>query len=168
MRNTVNQCTSLTLLLAVSAVSALAQYGGGMGGGTSSTPGVYTAPKGGYGGPSGAAIGAGVGAAAVGAGLAFWALHKRPDLVGCVQHRDDGNVLMNEKDGRVYNLQPDSSLTVKPGERVALKGRKSEDNGKYSFQAHRLVKDYGACEAGPATAKNGAGASPSTLQASSK
>ena len=51
---------SITLLLAVSCISALAQYGGMSGTGTTSGP--YTAPKGGYG--SGQAIGIGLGAAA--------------------------------------------------------------------------------------------------------
>src|SRR5437762_9054365 len=72
MRNWINQFTSIMLLLAVSCISALAQYTGMPGTGTTSGP--YTAPKGGYG--SGAAIGIGLGAAA-GAGVAYWALQDR-------------------------------------------------------------------------------------------
>ena len=152
MRNIVMQCTSLIVLLAFSACSALAQYGGGMGSTPGTSTGGYTAPKSGY-GSSGAAIGIGVAAAAAGAGITYWALHKRPDVIGCVQPGDDGNALMNEKDGRLYNLEPGSDVSLKPGERVALKGKKTEQNGKYSFQAHRLVKDYGACEAKTTTAQ---------------
>lgn len=152
MRNTVMQITSLSLLLALGSGSALAQYGGGSMGSTGTT-GIYTAPKGGYGG-SGAAIGIGLGAAA-GAGVAYWALHNRPAVIGCVQRSDHGNVLFNEKDGRTYNLLPDSDVVLKPGERVALKGKKIEDHGKYSLEARKMVKDYGACEASKAGSATG-------------
>jgi hypothetical protein len=146
MGNIVSEFTSLILLAAFGTGSALAQYGGGgMGGGP--TSGTYTAPKSGYGSSSGAAIGIGLGAAA-GAGLAFWALHNRPSVVGCVQRSDHGNALFNEKDGKTYNLLPASDVSLSPGERVALKGKKTKDeSGNYSFEAVKLVKDYGACEA---------------------
>jgi len=145
MRNIVSEFTSLMVLLAFGSCSALAQYGPGMG--SAPTSGTYTAPKSGYGSSSGAAIGIGLGAAA-GAGLAFWALHNRPNVVGCIQRSEHGNALLNEKDGKTYNLVPGSDVSLRPGERVALKGKKTEDgSGTYSFQAVKLVKDYGACEA---------------------
>ena len=145
MRNIVSEFTSLILLAAFGSGTALAQYGGGMG--SAPTSGTYTAPKSGYGSSSGAAIGIGLGAAA-GAGLAFWALHNRPNVVGCVQRSEHGNALLNEKDGKTYNLLPGSDVSLSPGERVALKGKKTQDSsGTYSFQAVKLVKDYGACEA---------------------
>ena len=145
MRNTVTQFTSLIALLAVGSGTALAQYGGGSMGGSTGSTGIYTAPKGGYGG-SGAAIGIGLGAAAAGGGFAYWKLHNRPTVIGCIRHSDRGNTLFNEKDGKLYNLLPESEVTFKPGERVALKGKKIEDSGKYSFEARKLIKDYGACE----------------------
>jgi hypothetical protein len=146
MRNIVTKFTSLVLLLAAGTGSALAQYGGGGMGGTT-TGGTYTAPKSGYGSSSGAAIGIGLGAAA-GAGLAFWALHNRPSVVGCVQRSEHGNALLNEKDGKTYTLLPGSEVSLSPGERVALKGKKAKDeSGNDSFQPVKLVKDYGACEA---------------------
>src|SRR2546425_12524568 len=119
MRNIVTQFTSLIVLLAVSCVSALAQYGGGGGMGSTTTNGGYTAPKGGYG--SGAAVGIGLGAAAAGLGITYWTLHNRPNIVGCVQSSESGNAVLNEKDGKLYNLLPDSEVDLKPGERVALK-----------------------------------------------
>ncbi len=135
------------LVLTVSSGLALAQYGsGGMGGSTTSGGG-YTPPKGGYGG-SGAAIGIGVGAAAGVAGLTYWMLHKRPTVVGCVQPSSRGNALLNEKDGKLYQLLPDSDVALKPGERVALQGKKTAEN---TFEARRLVKDYGACESSKAS-----------------
>jgi hypothetical protein len=150
MHKTVAQFTSLIVLLAAGSGTGLAQYGGGSMG-SPGTTGVYTAPKGGYGG-SGAAIGIGVGAAA-GAGVAFWALHRRPNIVGCVQHSEHGNAVLSEKDGKLYQLTPDSDVVLKPGERVALKGKKTEEySGKYSFYARKLIKDYGACEATRASA----------------
>ena len=154
MRNWINQFTSILLLAAVSCISAMAQYTGMPGTGTTSG-GTYTAPKSGYG--SGAAIGIGLGAAA-GAGVAYWALHNRPSVIGCVQRSDQGNAIFNEKDGKLYHLLPDSEVALKPGERVALKGKKSEDqDGKYAFAARKMVKDYGACESGKAGATVGGG-----------
>ncbi len=151
MRNWINQFTSIMLLLAVSCISALAQYTGMPGTGTTSGP--YTAPKGGYG--SGAAIGIGLGAAA-GAGVAYWALHNRPSVVGCVQRSDQGTAILNEKDGKLYHLLPGSEVDLKPGERVALKGNKTEDQpGKYAFAARKVVKDYGPCESGRASSTAG-------------
>jgi len=122
--------------------SAFAQYGGGTGGGTSST-GVYTAPKGGYKSSTGIAIGAG---AAAGAGIAYLALHHRPAAVGCVQQSSEGSKLMNEKDKKTYMLLASNDVVLSPGERVSLKGKKTkDDNGNLTFRATKVVKDYGPC-----------------------
>ena len=146
------RCAQMVLGLCVSLLlsgHAFAQYGG-MGGGTAGTgstgPG-YVPPKGGYGG-SGAAIGAGVGAAA-GAGVLFLALHHRGAVTGCVRRTDDGFNLVDEKKNKSYALVP-GSLDLKPGERVQLSGKKSNDgNGLMSFQARKVVKDFGACSEAP-------------------
>ena len=156
MRNWINRFTSVTVLLAVSSIPAVAQYGGSMPGmGTTSGP--YTAPKSGYGG-SGAAIGIGLGAAAGVGGLTYWMLHKRANMVGCVQRSGQGNAILNEKDGKLYHVQPESDVPLKPGERVALKGKKAQEGaGTYSFVAHRMVKDYGACELSKVSAATSGG-----------
>lgn len=129
---------------------AFAQYGGGgmgaggMGGISTNGTGVYTAPKGGYGG-AGAAVGA---AAGVGAGVAigYLVLRSHRTVVGCVQPSNDGIKLMNEKDQRTYALLA-SNVSLNPGERVALRGRKSKgDTGKPTFEVAKLVKDYGSCK----------------------
>jgi hypothetical protein len=145
MRNWITLVTSITLLVAVSCISALAQYTGvGMPATGTTTSGGYTPPKSGYG--SGAAIGIGLGAAA-GVGVAYWALHNRPSVIGCVQQSAEGNAILNEKDGRLYHLVPKSDVAFNPGERVALRGKKTQDQpGRYSFVARKLVKDYGACD----------------------
>ncbi len=131
------------LLCAAASGSALGQYGGGgsMGG---STGGVYTAPKGGYSSSTGIAIGAG---AAAGAGLAYFALRNHGTMVGCVEASRRGTKLMNEKDKNTYALIAGNDVVLAPGERVALKGKKTkDDSGKLSFKVHKLVKDYGSCK----------------------
>jgi hypothetical protein len=136
----------LVLGLSLSAVlsgSALGQYGtgGGMGG---SNGGVSTAPKGGYSSSTGIAIGAG---AADGVGLAYLALHNHGTMVGCVEASSDGTKLMNEKDKNTYALVAGNDAVLAPGERVALKGKRTkDDSGKLSFEVHKLVKDYGSCK----------------------
>jgi hypothetical protein len=128
--------------------SAFAQYGGGgMGGGTGGgkTPGgVYKPPKGGYSSATGIGIGAGV---AAGAALAYFALHNRGSVVGCVEQSGDGNKLVNEKDKNTYALLASNEVVLVPGERVAVQGKKIKDaSGRPSFQAQKLVKDYGPCK----------------------
>lgn len=130
---------SLALLVAG---RASAQYGGGTGmGGTGTSGGVYTPPKGGYG--SGAAAGAGIGAAA-GAGLLFLAFH-HSSTTGCVQPGEEGLRFVDEKKNTSYNLVSGDVL-VKAGERVALRGQKSKsDSGVRTFTAKKLVKELGSC-----------------------
>lgn len=136
----------LAILLGLAfGVQAFAQYGGSGGGSTGST-GVYTAPKGGY-GSNGAAIGAAVAAgAAAGIGIGYLALRSHRTVVGCVEPSTDGVQLMNEKDQRTYALLA-ASVSLNPGERVALRGKKlKDDSGKPTFQVAKLVRDYGSCK----------------------
>ena len=122
---------------------AFAQYGG-MGGGSTGSTGVYTAPKGGY-GSSGAAIGAAA-AAGAGIGIGYLVVRSHRTVVGCVEPSSDGIKLMNEKDQRTYALLA-ANVSLNPGERVALRGKKSkDDSGKPTFQVGSLVKDYGSCK----------------------
>jgi hypothetical protein len=130
------------------ASSALAQYGGGgtgMGTGAGAgTPG-YVPPKNGYG--SGKAIGIGVGAAAAGAGTLFLVLHHHGAVTGCVRQTDDGLRLVDEKKNKSYALEP-GSVSVKPGDRVELKGKKSSgDGGAQMFEPTKVVKNLGSCSA---------------------
>jgi hypothetical protein len=117
-----------TLLLSA---PAFAQYGGGG----------SAAPS--YG--SGKAIGVGVGAAAAGAGVLYLTLHHRGSLIGCVQNGDDGLNLVDEKKHQTYSLLP-GGISLKSGERVELRGKKSKDEkGAQTFQANKVVKNLGAC-----------------------
>ena len=136
--------TSFVVFIAITTLPAWAQYPPG--GGPSPSPG---------GSPSysskGKIIGITAGAVAAGAGLTYWALHNRPSLVGCVQREGDNIQIMSDKDGKLYRLQADSEVAVKPGERVALKGKKTDTAGAESFRATKVVKDYGACGANSAS-----------------
>ncbi len=140
------KCSLLAVVLGLAmGGSALAQYGGSPGGGSTGTTGVYTAPKGGYGSSTGIAVGA---AAAAGAGVAvgYLVLRSHRTVVGCVQPSTEGVKLMNEKDQRTYALLA-SNISLNPGERVALRGKKSkDDSGRPTFDVAKLVKDYGACK----------------------
>ncbi len=130
------------LLGAAVAGSAMGQYGtGGSIGGT--TGGVYKAPRGGYKSTTGIAIGAGV---AAGTGLAYYALRKHGTMVGCVEASNDGMSFVSEKDKNTYALFASNDVVLAPGERVALKGKRTkDDSGKHSFKVSKLVKDYGSC-----------------------
>ncbi len=133
---------ALGVALAVSmSTLAFAQYGGG--GGMGST-GTSTGRS--YG--NGAAIGAGVGAAA-GIGAAYLLLRNHGTIVGCVERSRAGKMkLMNEKDKNTYALLASNDVTLAPGERVALKGKKTKDSssGEPVFQVQKLTKDYGSCK----------------------
>jgi hypothetical protein len=134
-------------LTALLASSALAQYGGGgtgMGAGAG-TPG-YVPPKSGY-GSSGKAIGIGVGAAAAGAGTLFLVIHHHGAVTGCVRQTDDGLRLVDEKKNKSYALEP-GSVSVKAGDRVELKGKKTSGNGgAQMFEPTKVVKNLGSCSA---------------------
>lgn len=131
---------SLVLFLAI---PAFAQYGGG-GTSTGSSTGGYTPPKGGYSSSTGIAIGAG---AAAGVAVGYLALRNHGTIVGCVESSADGVKLMNEKDKNAYALVASNNVSLAPGERVSLRGKKSKDeSGKPMFQVAKLVKDYGACK----------------------
>jgi len=149
LRNSLRLALGLCLTAALSA-SAFAQYGGGgMGTGTPGTPG-YVPPKSGYG--SGKAIGIGVGAAAAGAGVLFLALHHHGAVTGCVRQTDDGLSLVDEKKNKSYSLAG-SSVALKPGDRVELKGKKSSAGaGNEMFEANKVVKNLGSCSVEPAAA----------------
>jgi hypothetical protein len=132
-----------TLMFGVSNM-AVAQYGGGMGGGgTPGSPG-YT-PHGSYGSKTGIIAGV-AGGAAVGAGLLYWKLHNRAKLQGCLSGA--GDKLVSEKDNQTYSLTNKQDQTLKPGERVQLLGKKiKNDSGEPTFEVHKMSKELGQCTA---------------------
>lgn len=141
LRNLQRATVAITLLGLLPA-TAIAQYGGGgMGGTTTYPPGTHPS----Y-GSKGAVIGAVVGGAAAGAGLLYWKLHNRAKLQGCVA--GGGDRLVNEKDNQTYSLTNKQNKTLKPGERVELLGKKAgDDSGEPTFEVHKMSKDLGQCTA---------------------
>ena len=92
------------------------------------------------------AIIVGIAAAITGVGiLIYHETHKHPSITGCIASGAEGLTLKSEKDQKVYALAGDSAA-LKPGEQVALKGKKTKEaSGKPVFQVEKLAKDYGAC-----------------------
>ena len=101
---------------------------------------------GGYGSGAGMAIGIAA-AAAAGAGIGYYVLHNRGKVIGCVTRSGHGGTTLVEgKDGKSYELNDTGSVRLTPGERVALKGKKTKaSSGKPALEVHSLVKDYGPC-----------------------
>jgi len=110
-------------------------------------PGGYNSGMGGYHSSTGIAIGA---AAAAGVGITYFVLHNHAHgtVVGCVQSSDAASTtLLSDDKKSTYTLINNDSVTLKPGERVALRGRKvRQSSGELEFEVHGLAKDYGACE----------------------
>ena len=109
--------------------------------GSTNTPGTpgYTPPSGGY-KANPALIGGLVAGGAAAAGGIWYFMHHRNTFQGCVG--PDGKTLVNEKDGKSFQLT-DSNLT--PGERVKLKAKKSDPNSS-SLDVEKVSKDFGRCE----------------------
>jgi hypothetical protein len=149
-RNLTRFVLGVALVLTVSA-AVFAQYPGGTtgAGGTATSGGVYTAPKGGYSSSTGAAIGAG---AAAGLVAGYLVLRHRRSMVGCVEKSADGIRLVSEKNKKTYTLDA-GNLDLRTGDRVRLKGKKKKtSSGMTEFSARKLVKDYGSC-GGPVALK---------------
>ncbi|HUY13778.1 MAG TPA: hypothetical protein VMX16_09135 [Terriglobia bacterium] len=139
------RCVSVIAVCMLAAASALAQYGGGgTGGGGMGGTGGYTAPKGGYSSSTGIAIGA---AAAAGVGIAYFALHNRGKVVGCIVPSAAGKKLLDAKDQKTYTLLASNSIMLPPGQRLALKVKKAKDaSGEPELKVQKVVKDYGSCK----------------------
>jgi hypothetical protein len=137
-----SQLWNVTRVLVVALTAcgcALAQYGGGGMGGTT-TGGTYTPGSKSYG--HGAAIGAAVGGGA-GAALLFFALHHhRAQVVGCVA--PDGKSLTTDDGKHAYQL---AGTQVTGGERVSLAGKKSKNElGADQLEVKSVKKDFGQCQ----------------------
>lgn len=133
---------SLITLLAVCAISALAQQYPGTGGTMPGTPGTTYTPRS-Y-SSKGAIIGGVVGGAALAGGLLLWHAHKRATVVGCVG--PNGSTLMSEKNKQTYSITSDKGVELKPGERVKVSGKKIGKNEDFALQVDRLREDYGSCQ----------------------
>ena len=131
-------------VLALSSITAVAQYGGGTGGtgtGTGSGGTTYTPRS--YGSKA-AIIGGVAGGAALAGGLLLWRAHRRATVVGCVG--SGGNTLVSEKDSRTYTLRPGKGVDLKPGDRVEVSGKKIGKDADLALQVDHLRQDFGSCK----------------------
>jgi len=144
MLNHVLRATLATALILGVSNLAVAQYGGGMGGGMPGSP-TYN-PHRSY-SNKGAIIGGIAGGAALVGGLLYWKHHNRAKLQGCLA--GSGDKLVNEKDNQTDSLSNPQNETLKPGERVELLGKKAKDDGsgEPTFEVHKMSKDLGQCTA---------------------
>lgn len=153
------QVLGLAAILLLS-TPTFAQYGGGgtAGGmGTPTSSGTYSPAGRSYG--HGAAIGAGVGAAAIGAGAIYLMTHRASKISGCVQTGDDGLSLTDDKTKKTLMLVP-GKADVKAGDRVELKGKFSKNaTGDQRFLVKTVAKDFGECHT-QATAGSGSALAP--------
>jgi len=153
--------TTLGILLSIGvATTAFAQYGGG--GTTGGTPGTYSTSGKSYG--SGTAIGIAAGAAAAVAIGIFAVRHhhanqgEEASVMGCTEQANGVTTLVDDSTKTTYSLTS-LSKDVKPGERVELSGKKSQNaSGKNVFHVQKLVKDDGPCT--PKTASAAQGSNP--------
>src|SRR5215472_13921454 len=130
---------SIAILALPACQACLAQYSGTMGTTSTGSP-TYSAPSGGY--KTNAAMIAGlIGGGAAAAGGVYFLTRHRNVYTGCVG--PDGKTLVRQKDGTSFQLKG-TSLT--PGEKVALKAKKSADEEVATLEVQDIKKDYGACE----------------------
>ena len=142
------RCTAQAIRLAgvlLLSTAAFAQYGGGTVGsmGTPTSSGTYSPAGRSYG--HGAAIGAGVGAAAIGAGAVYLMTHRASKVSGCVETTDDGLNLIDDRTKKTLMLVP-GKADVKAGDRVELEGKfKKNATGDQRFLVKTVAKDFGEC-----------------------
>jgi hypothetical protein len=102
-------------------------------------------------GPStGTIVGAVVGVAAAVAVVAIVVIHetsKKRTITGCVKPAQNGMIVNDEKDKLVYILSGDTA-GVKPGERMALQGKKIKPNAgnPLGWEITKIRTDYGVCQ----------------------
>lgn len=152
------RCKRLSVVIPVAlllSVPLFAQYGGGGGTGGTGGTGTGTGTATGSSTPSyghGKAIGIGVGAGAAGAVGVYLLVRRGSSVTGCVETADDGMHLTDDKTKRTFSVMP-SGTTLVPGQHVQLRGKIKKDKaGTESFQAKKLVKNLGACNANAAGA----------------
>jgi len=68
-------------------------------------------------------------------------------VTGCVSSAQNGLMVANEKDKRVYALSGDTT-GVKPGERMTLHLKKIKTRGSntLTWEPKKITKDFGVCQ----------------------
>jgi hypothetical protein len=100
---------------------------------------------------TGTIVGVIVGAVAAVGVVTYLVIHessKKRTITGCVNSRENGMVVTDDNDKRLYALSGDTA-GIKPGERVTLKGRKikPKDAGTpLLWETTRMAKNLGVCQ----------------------
>jgi len=71
--------------------------------------------------------------------------HKRQRITGCVRAGANGMSMTDEKDKRDYTLSGEAA-GVKAGDRMALEGKRKDTSTALVFEAHKVARDFGACQ----------------------
>lgn len=91
-------------------------------------------------------IGIGVAAVAVVVVVVVLVKHHKPQKVtGCVSSGANGMSVTDEKDKQNYLLSGNTA-GVKAGDRITLEGKREHTGQTHVFEAHRVAKDFGACQ----------------------
>jgi hypothetical protein len=81
--------------------------------------------------------------------IAIVAIHysKKRSITGCVASTGTRMTITDDKDKQIYALSGDTA-SLKPGERVKLKGKKAKDTSSsttLAWEARGVSKDLGVC-----------------------
>ena len=71
--------------------------------------------------------------------------HKPQKVTGCVNSGTNGIRVTDEKDKREYALSG-STAGVKPGDRMALEGKRKSTGKTLVFELHKVARDFGVCQ----------------------
>ena len=91
----------------------------------------------------GAIVGVGV-AIAAGITVTYFIVHNRGVAVGCIAEVDGRRTLSGD-DKKTYALA-DGGPSLPVGDRLKVKGRKTNSPSMPSLQVERILKDYGRCQ----------------------
>jgi hypothetical protein len=90
--------------------------------------------------------------AAGGTALYVYLLKRPTNIAGCVSETAQGLQIVSDKDKQAYLLDP-PQISLQPGTRVEVRGKKSKYGATRKFTAKKLVKEMGTCEATTAQLK---------------
>lgn len=81
----------------------------------------------------------------------YFVVRQPPSITGCAVTGPNGLTLQNEGDQQTFLLVGDSA-TIKPGDRIRVKGKKKKKvagSTTRTFIVEKISKDFGPCKAAP-------------------
>jgi hypothetical protein len=76
--------------------------------------------------------------------IVYHAIPKQKTIEGCVESADN-KMMVRGRDRKTYILEGDAA-SIKPGQHVKVKGKKSKDkSGTLRLNIRKVVKDFGPC-----------------------